>query len=84
MSVANWQVIIPNHIVSWIANQNPTVFDRYVEAVDVIRDLANLLSNHTIVVCGHGFLIFVETQDVALRCAFFEDRRQIHITHIVS
>ncbi len=84
MSVANWQVIIPNNIVSWIANQNDDVFDRYVDAVDVVRELADLLSYHTIVVCGHGFLIFVETQDVALRCAFFEDRRQIHITEIVS
>jgi hypothetical protein len=80
----NWQVIIPNHIISWIQKQSPTSFDNYIHSVDGVRKIADLMSEYTIVACGHGFLIFVEGEEIALRCTFFEDKKQIHITHIVS
>jgi len=79
-----WQVIIPNHIISWIQKQSSTSFDNYVKSVDGVREIADTMSKYTIVACGHGFLIFVDNEDVALRCAFFEDKKQIHITHIIS
>jgi len=75
-----WNVIIPHSVISWIQKQNPSTFDDYVKAVDGVRDIANIFSHNTIAACGEGFLIEVPNQKIALRCAFFIEKKQIHIT----
>ena len=39
----NWQVIIPNNIISWIQKQSPTSFDNYIHSVDGVRKIADLM-----------------------------------------
>jgi len=68
----DWTVIIPNSIIAWI-HARPDSFDNYDKAIIGVRKMADLFSEYTITSCGNGFLMFVEGEDVALRCAFFED-----------
>lgn len=70
-------------MISWI-KKFPDSFDDYVNAIDGIWSMADIMSKHTIIHCSNGFLIFVENQDVAFRCAYFEDKKQIQITDMIQ
>ena len=83
IKLSEWFVYLSPIIISWIGKQ-PDSFENYVNTIDGVKKIAKLFSEYTITACGHGFLIFVENEDIALRCAFFEDKKQIHITDIVS
>ncbi len=83
IKLTEWFVYISPIVISWIRNQ-PESFDNYDNSIQGVKKIAKLFSDYTITACGHGFLIFVENEDVALRCTFFEDKKQIHISHIIS
>ena len=71
-------------ITNWVSKQDSDSFENYIRAIEGVRKMADLFSKYTITSCGNGFLIFVEGEDVALRCAFYEERRQIHIISFIS
>lgn len=78
-----WFVFIEPTLRSWIAKQDASAFNDYVNAVNGIREIAQVFSKHSIVSCGSGFLIYVENQNTVLECAIFQDKKEIHVVRII-
>lgn len=87
MSNNEWVVFINSVIISWIrarSSQDSNSFGYYVREIENIRNMARAMSPLNFIACGEGFKVFVEEEDVTLRCAYFLDERQIHIVDVIQ
>jgi hypothetical protein len=79
-----WFVHLEKSLYQHIKGQPSGIFDKYIDAVSAVNDIANTYSQYPIEICYNGFLIPVEGQNKALRCIAIGEKREIHITGIVE
>ena len=81
-----WLVFINQIVIGWIrskATEDPKSFGYYVREIENIRNMARAMAPLNFIACGEGFKVYIEEEDVVLRCAYFIKERQIHIVDIL-
>ena len=87
MSHNEWNVLINQAVISWIRSkksQDSISFGYYVREIENIRNMARAMGSLNFIACGEGFKVFVEEENVILRCAYFIQEREIHIVDVIQ
>jgi len=79
-----WYVHLSKPVFYAIKGQPPSLFDKYVDAVAAVNEIAETYSKHPIESCQGGFLIGVKGEKIALRCAIVGHKKEIHIIQIIE
>jgi hypothetical protein len=82
-----WNVLINQVIIGWIRSRNsqdPNSFGYYVREIENIRNMARAMGPLNFIACGEGFKVYVEEEDIILRCAYFITEREIHIVDVIQ
>ena len=87
MSNGEWTVFISTAVISWIRARSSTIpnsFGYYVREIENIRNMARAMSPLNFIACGEGFKVYIQEEDLTLRCAYFLTERQIHIVDVIQ
>ena len=74
-----WIVKIDPSVIQYMRGTPQQVHDDYFHTIEGILDLAENFSKLSIASCSAGFIVPVQGQNAALRCAVLGNTREIHI-----